>query len=135
MEKLELKASIEALIYDWLKFDTETIDIASGMREETNFYVNERTNGFRVIMEYPIGYRDVQGGDIGEIVGVMEYDSEFIFIDFDAKIQEVCEKVYSLFEILGDLNDMSEESLNNLYFLILYMLLQVQYEDLHFLDF
>ena len=41
----------------------------------------------------------------------MEYDSEFIFIDFDAKIQEVCEKVYSLFEILSDLNDMSEESL------------------------
>ena len=116
MEKLELKASIEALIYNWLKFDTETIDIASGMREETNFYVNERTNGFRVIMEYPIGYRDVQGGDIGEIVGVMEYDREFVFIDFDAKIQEVCEKVYSLFEILGDLNDMSEESLNNLYF-------------------
>ena len=71
MEKLELKASIEALIYNWLKFDTETIDIASGMREETNFYVNERTNGFRVIMEYPIGYNDVQGGDIGEIVGVM----------------------------------------------------------------
>jgi len=116
MEKLELKASIEALIYNWLKFDTETIDIASGMREETNFYVNERTNGFRVVMEYPIGYNDVQGGDIGEIVGVMEYDSEFVFIDFDAKIQEVCEKVYSLFEILGDLNDMSEESLNNLYF-------------------
>ena len=68
MEKLELKASIEALIYNWLKFDTETIDIASGMREETNFYVNERTNGFRVVMEYPIGYNDVQGGDIGEIV-------------------------------------------------------------------
>ena len=79
MEKLELKASIEALIYNWLKFDTETIDIASGMREETNFYVNERTNGFRVVMEYPIGYNDVQGGDIGEIVGVMEYDSEFVF--------------------------------------------------------
>ena len=38
----------------------------------------------------------MQGGDIGEIVGVMEYDSEFVFIDFDAKIQEVCEKVYSL---------------------------------------
>ena len=37
MEKLELKASIEALIYNYLKFDTETIDIASGMREETNF--------------------------------------------------------------------------------------------------
>ena len=67
MEKLELKSSIEALIYNWLKFDTETIDIASGMREETNFYVNERTNGFRVVMEYPIGYNDVQGGDIGEI--------------------------------------------------------------------
>ena len=81
MEKLELKASIEALIYNWLKFDTETIDIASGMREETNFYVNERTNGFRVVMEYPIGYNDVQGGDIGEIVGVMEYDREFVFID------------------------------------------------------
>ena len=63
MEKLELKASIEALIYNWLKFDTETIDIASGMREETNFYVNERTNGLRVVMEYPIGYNDVQGGD------------------------------------------------------------------------
>ena len=76
MEKLELKASIEALIYNWLKFDTETIDIASGMREETNFYVNERTNGFRVVMEYPIGYNDVQGGDIGEIVGVMEYDRD-----------------------------------------------------------
>ena len=54
MEKLELKASIEALIYNWLKFDTETIDIASGMREETNFYVNERTNGFRVVMECPL---------------------------------------------------------------------------------
>ena len=46
----------------------------------------------------------------------MEYDSEFVFIDFDAKIQEVCEKVYSLFEILSDLNDMSEENLNDLYF-------------------
>ena len=116
MEKLELKASIEALIYNWLKFDTEAIDIASGMREKTNFYVNERTNGFRVIMEYPIGYSDVQGGDVGEIVGVMEYETESIFIDFDANIQNVCEKVYSLFEILSDLNDMSESSLNDLYF-------------------
>lgn len=116
MEKLELKASIEALIYNWLKFDIETIDIASGMREETNFYVNERTNGFRVIMEYPIGYIDVQGGDVGEIVGVMEYDSEFVVINFDAKIQEVCEEVYSLFEILSDKDDMSESSLNDLYF-------------------
>lgn len=116
MEKLELKASIEALIYNWIKFDTEAIDIASGMREETNFYVNERTNGFRVIMEYPIGYNDVQGGDIGEVVGVMEYETESIFIDFDANIQNVCEKVYSLFEILSDLNDMSESSLNDLYF-------------------
>lgn len=116
MEKLELKASIEALIYNWLKFDTEAIDIALGMREETNFYVNERTNGFRVVMEYPIGYNDVQGGDIGEVVGVMEYDTESIFIDFDANIQNVCEKVYSLFEILSDFNDMSESSLNDLYF-------------------
>ena len=116
MEKLELKASIEALIYNWIKFDTEAIDIALGMREETNFYVNERTNGFRVVMEYPIGYNDVQGGDIGEIVGVMEYETESIFIDFDANIQNVCEKVYSLFEILSDLNDMSESSLNDLYF-------------------
>lgn len=116
MEKLELKASIEALIYNWLKFDTETIDIASGMREETNFYVNERTNGFQVIMEYPIGYNDVQGGDIGEVVGVMEYNSEVVFIKFDADIKEVCQKVYSLFDILSDLDDMSEESLNNLYF-------------------
>ena len=116
MEKLELKASIEALIYNWLKFDTEAIDIALGMREETNFYVNERTNGFRVILKYPIGYRDVQGGDIGEIVAIMEYETESIFIDFDAKIQNVCEKVYSLFEILSDKDDMSEESLNNLYF-------------------
>ena len=116
MEKLELKASIEALIYNWLKFDTEAIDIAIGMRDSTYFYVNERTNGFRVVMEYPIGYSDVQGGDVGEIVGVMEYDSEFVVINFDAKIQEVCEKVYSLFEILSDKDDMSEESLNNLYF-------------------
>ena len=116
MEKVQLKASIEALIYNWLKFDTETIDIASGMREETNFYVNERTNGFQVIMEYPIGYNDVQGGDIGEVVGVMKYDSEFVVINFDAKIQEVCEKVYSLFEILSDKDDMSESSLNDLYF-------------------
>lgn len=116
MEKLELKASIEALIYNWSKFDTEAIDIALGMREETNFYVNEQTNGFRVVMEYPIGYNDVQGGDIGEVVGVMEYESEFVVINFDAKIQEVCEKVYSLFEILSDKDDMSEESLNNLYF-------------------
>ena len=116
MEKVQLKASIEALIYNWLKFDTETIDIASGMREETNFYVNEQTNGFRVVMEYPIGYNDVQGGDVGEIVGVMEYETESIFIDFDANIQNVCEKVYSLFEILSDLNDMSESSLNDLYF-------------------
>ena len=46
----------------------------------------------------------------------MEDDIEFVFIDFDTKIQEVCEKVDSLLEILGDLNDMSEESLNNLYF-------------------
>ena len=67
-------------------------------------------------MEYPIGYNDVQGGDIGEIVGVMEYDIEFVFIDFDAEIQEVCEKVYSLFEILSDKDDMSERSLNDLYF-------------------
>ena len=116
MTKEQLKASIEALIYNWLKFDTEAIDIALGMRDETNFYVNERTNGFRVVMEYPIGYSDVQGGDVGEIVGVMEYDSEFVVINFDAKIQEVCEKVYSLFEILSDLNDMSESSLNDLYF-------------------
>lgn len=116
MEKLELKASIEAIIYNWLKFDTEAIDIALGMREETNFYVNERTNGFRVVMEYPIGYNDVQGGDIGEVVGVMEYETESIFIAFDANIQNVCEKVYSLFEILSDLNDMSESSLNDLYF-------------------
>jgi hypothetical protein len=116
MEKVQLKASIEALIYNWLKFDTETIDIALGMREETNFYVNERTNGFRVVMEYPIGYNDVQGGDIGEVVGVMEYELESVLINFDAKIQEVCEKVYSLFEILSDKDDMSEESLNNLYF-------------------
>lgn len=116
MTKEQLKASIEALIYNWIKFDTEAIDIASGMREETYFYVNERTNGFRVVMEYPIGYNDVQGGDIGEVVGVMEYDSEFVVINFDAKIQEVCEKVYSLFEILSDLNDMSERSLNDLYF-------------------
>ena len=116
MTKEQLKASIEALIYNWIKFDTEAIDIALGMRDETNFYVNERTNGFRVVMEYPIGYSDVQGGDVGEIVGVMEYDSEFVVINFDAKIQEVCEKVYSLFEILSDLNDMSESSLNDLYF-------------------
>ena len=46
----------------------------------------------------------------------MEYDSEFVVINFDAKIQEVCEKVYSLFEILSDKDDMSEESLNDLYF-------------------
>ena len=116
MEKLELKASIEALIYNWLKFDTETIDIASGMRDETNFYVNEKNKGFLVVMEYPIGYNDVQGGDIGEVVGVMKYDSEFVVINFDAKIQEVCEKVYSLFEILSDKDDMSESSLNDLYF-------------------
>ena len=39
-----------------------------------------------------------------------------VFIDFDAEIQEVCEKVYSLFEILSDKDDMSEESLNDSYF-------------------
>ena len=116
MEKVQLKASIEALIYNWIKFDTEAIDIALGMRDETNFYVNEKNKGFLVVMEYPIGYRDVQGGDVGEIVGVMEYETESIFIDFDANIQNVCEKVYSLFEILSDKDDMSEESLNNLYF-------------------
>jgi len=51
MEKVQLKASIEALIYNWLKFDTEAIDIALGMRDETNFYVNEKNKGFLVVME------------------------------------------------------------------------------------
>ena len=40
-------------------------------------------------MEYPIGYSDVCRVEmLGEIVGVMEYDSEFVVINFDAKFKK-----------------------------------------------
>ena len=51
-------------------------------------------------------------GDLGLLLGILLT----LQIFGTANIQEVCEKVYSLFEILSDKDDMSEESLNNLYF-------------------